>query len=137
MSAQEHRIRVDTRDARRVWGDPNGVPEGSDFDLVAELTLNGVSDSAALGGGTFVLSLRDSTDSSASLILTDEATDSTLMGTAALGFGVRCRWQITDTQSNAWASDSTIVFHGDIRGTESGGAVHYWPTGLVVRSVLD
>ena len=135
MSAQEHRIRVDTRDARRVWGDPNGVPEGSDFDLVAELTLNGVSDSAALGGGTFVLSLRDSTDSSASLILTDEATDSTSTGSGS--YGIRCRWQIADTQSNAWASDSAIVFHGDIRGTESGGSVHYWPAGLVVRPVLD
>jgi len=132
MPATEYRIRIDTRDPRRIWGVPQGIPEGSDFNLVAELTVNGV-DVFPSSSGSEVLSLRDSTDTSASLILTDAASAST----DTTGSVFRATWTITDAVSNGWASDSAIVYHGDIRVTDSAALIHYYPVGLLMRSVLD
>ena len=132
MPATEYRIRIDTRDQRRIWGVPQGIPEGSDFNLVAELTVNGV-DVFPSSSGSEVLSLRDSTDTSASLILTDAASAST----DTTGSVFRATWTITDAVSNGWASDSAIVYHGDIRVTDSAALIHYYPVGLLMRSVLD
>ena len=132
MPATEYRIRIDTRDQRRIWGVPQGIPEGSDFNLVAELTVNGV-DVFPSSSGSEVLSLRDSTDTSASLILTDAASAST----DTTGSVFRATWTITDAVSNGWASDSAIVYHGDIKVTDSAALIHYYPVGLLMRSVLD
>ena len=132
MPATEYRIRIDTRDQRRIWGVPQGIPEGSDFNLVAELTVNGV-DVFPSSSGSEVLSLRDSTDTSASLILTDAASAST----DTTGSVFRATWTITDAVSNGWASDSAIVYHGDIRVTDTAALIHYYPVGLLMRSVLD
>jgi hypothetical protein len=132
MPATEYRIRIDTRDQRRIWGAPQGIPEGSDFNLVAELTVNGV-DVFPSSSGSEVLSLRDSTDTSASLILTDAASASTDI----TGSVFRATWTITDAVSNGWASDSAIVYHGDIKVTDSAALIHYYPVGLLMRSVLD
>jgi len=116
MPATEYRIRIDTRDQRRIWGAPQGIPEGSDFNLVAELTVNGV-DVFPSSSGSEVLSLRDSTDTTGSVF--------------------RATWTITDAVSNGWASDSAILYHGDIRVTDSAALIHYYPVGLLMRSVLD
>jgi len=132
MPQTEYRIRIDTRDQRRIWGVPQGIPEGSDFNLVAELTVNGV-DVFPSSSGSEVLSLRDSTDTSASLILTDAASAST----DTTGSVFRATWTITDAVSNGWASDSAIVYHGDIKVTDSAALIHYYPVGLLMRSVLD
>ena len=132
MPATEYRIRIDTRDQRRIWGVPQGIPEGSDFSLVAELTVNGV-DVFPSSSGSEVLSLRDSTDTSASLILTDAASAST----DTTGSVFRATWTITDAVSNGWASDSAILYHGDIRVTDSAALIHYYPVGLLMRPVLD
>ncbi len=132
MPATEYRIRIDTRDQRRIWGAPQGIPEGSDFSLVAELTVNGV-DVFPSSSGSEVLSLRDSTDTSASLILTDAASAST----DTTGSVFRATWTITDAVSNGWASDSAILYHGDIKVTDSAALIHYYPVGLLMRSVLD
>ena len=132
MPATEYRIRIDTRDQRRIWGVPQGIPEGSDFNLVAELTVNGV-DVFESSSGSEVLSLRDSTDTSASLILTDAASAST----DTTGSVFRATWTITDAVSNGWASDSAILYHGDIKVTDSAALIHYYPVGLLMRSVLD
>ena len=132
MPQTEYRIRIDTRDQRRIWGAPQGIPEGSDFSLVAELTVNGV-DVFPSSSGSEVLSLRDSTDTSASLILTDAASAST----DTTGSVFRATWTITDAVSNGWASDSAIVYHGDIKVTDSAALIHYYPVGLLMRSVLD
>jgi hypothetical protein len=132
MPRTEYRIRIDTRDQRRIWGAPQGIPEGSDFNLVAELTVNGV-DVFPSSSGSEVLSLRDSTDTSASLILTDAASAST----DTTGSVFRATWTITDAVSNGWASDSAILYHGDIRVTDSAALIHYYPVGLLMRSVLD
>ena len=132
MPATEYRIRIDTRDQRRIWGVPQGIPEGSDFNLVAELTVNGV-DVFPSSSGSEVLSLRDSTDTSASLILTDAASAST----DTTGSVFRATWTITDAVSNGWASDSAILYHGDIKVTDSAALIHYYPVGLLMRSVLD
>ena len=132
MPATEYRIRIDTRDQRRIWGVPQGIPEGSDFNLVAELTVNGV-DVFPSSSGSEVLSLRDSTDTSASLILTDAASASTDI----TGSVFRATWTITDAVSNGWASDSAILYHGDIRVTDSAALIHYYPVGLLMRPVLD
>jgi len=132
MPRTEYRIRIDTRDQRRIWGAPQGIPEGSDFNLVAELTVNGV-DVFPSSSGSEVLSLRDSTDTSASLILTDAASAST----DTTGSVFRATWTITDAVSNGWASDSAILYHGDIKVTDSAALIHYYPVGLLMRSVLD
>ena len=132
MPATEYRIRIDTRDQRRIWGVPQGIPEGSDFNLVAELTVNGV-DVFPSSSGSEVLSLRDSTDTSASLILTDAASAST----DTTGSVFRATWTITDAVSNGWASDSAILYHGDIKVTDSAALIHYYPVGLLMRSGLD
>ena len=132
MPATEYRIRIDTRDQRRIWGAPQGIPEGSDFSLVAELTVNGV-DVFPSSSGSEVLSLRDSTDTSASLILTDAASAST----DTTGSVFRATWTITDAVSNGWASDSAILYHGDIRVTDTAALIHYYPVGLLMRPVLD
>jgi len=134
MPATEYRIRIDTRDQRRIWGVPQGAPEGSDFSLVAELTVNGVNDTKLYNSiSNYVLSLRDSTDTSASLILTDLASSAADTTSPVL----RVTWNITDAQSNGWASDSAILYHGDIRVTDSADFIHYYPVGLLMRSVLD
>ena len=132
MPATEYRIRIDTRDQRRIWGAPQGIPEGSDFSLVAELTVNGVNDTK-LYGGTNVLSLRNSTDTSDSLILTDLVSSAANITSPIF----RVTWDITDATSNGWASDSAIVYHGDIKVTDSAARIHYYPVGLLMRSVLD
>ena len=132
MPLPDFRIRSDTKSARAFWGKPTPVPEGSDFNLIAELTVNNVNDTL-LFDTTYALSLRDVSDSSASLILTDEASDAS--DTSLTPFQVK--WTILDTQSSGWASDSDVTFHGDIKGTDTTGLVSYWPVGLVVRGVLD
>ena len=134
MPATEYRIRIDTRDQRRIWGAPQGIPEGSDFSLVAELTVNGVNDTKLYNSiSNYVLSLRDSTDTSASLILTDLASSAADTTSPVL----RVTWNITDAQSNGWASDSAIVYHGDIRVPDTAALIHYYPVGLLMRPVLD
>jgi hypothetical protein len=108
---------------RYIWGDPDGIPEGSDFDR----------QDTTLFGGTYVLNLRDANNTAAATILVDEASDSTDTGAPIF----RVKWSIADTQSNGWASDSVVTYHGDIRGVLTDGRVLYWPVGLKMRPVLD
>lgn len=117
---------------RYIWGWPDGIPEGSDFRLQAELTINGIRDTT-LEGGTYVLNLRDANNSAATTILIDRATSTT---DSAAPF-YRVTWDIEDSISNGWAADSATLYHGDIRGTLADLRVMYWPVGLLMRPVLD
>ena len=119
---------------RYVWGEPDGIPEGSNFRLEAELLMNGVNDTA-VGLATIVLNLRDANNSAATTILIDEATDSVL----TTGQYIRAAWDIGNVQSNGWATDSNVLYHGNIRATMAAGdtRIFYWPVGLLMTPVLD
>ena len=115
--------------SRRAWGEPEGIPEGSDFTLEAVLTVNGALDTALVSsGGTFTLTISDSVLNGGVALLSDEAADSV---TTDLGL---VKWHITSSQSSAWEAGS---YNGDIKLEDTAGTVTYWPVSLKVRSVRD
>ena len=114
--------------ARQAWGDPDGIPEGSDFSLEAVLTVNGaLTPSQVTSSGAFTLSI-ENTVVPVLPIFTDEASD---VVNASLGL---VRWNITALQSAAWPAGT---FDGDIKLVDSGGLITYWPVSLRIRSVID
>lgn len=114
---------------RQAWGEPEGVPEGSDFDLVAYLTVEGAIDTARVtSSGTFTVTVSDSVLNGGTALLADEASDSV---TTATG---KVLWSITDTQSSAWEAGT---YNGDIKCVDSGLLVTYWPVSLKVREARD
>lgn len=115
--------------ARQAWGEPDGVPEGSDFDLIAYLTVEGAKDTARVtSSGTFTLTVSDSVLNGGTALLTDEASDSVVTATG------RIKWSITDAQSSAWEAGT---YNGDIKCVDSGSLVTYWPVSLKVREPRD
>lgn len=125
----EFRIQVDASGPRMTWGGNTGVPEGSDFDLVAQVTLNGALPSGLLtSSGTWTLTVSDSVLNAGVALLTDRASDSFATTTG------KARWSITDSQSSAWEAG---VYGGDIKLVDSGGIITYWPISMKVRGVKD
>ena len=124
--------------SRLIWGEPDGIPEGSNFDLMAELTINGVRDTT-LEGGTYVMSLREAGNSTAANILTDTVSSS---NDSSRPF-YTVKWSIEDSISNGWAVSgldsalTAVTYNGDIRGTLADGRVLYWGVALKMRQVLD
>lgn len=113
---------------RQAWGDPNGVPEGSDFSLEAVLTVNDViAPSQVTSSGAFTLSVENTIQPILPL-LTDEASDAV---NGSLGL---VRWDITAVQSTDWPAGT---FNGDVKLVDSGGSTTYWPVSLRIRSVID
>ncbi len=114
-----------------IWGEPDGIPEGSDFRLEAVLTRNGASDSGTINSsGTFTLTVSDSVLNAGTALLTDEASDSTSLITA----GTLVAWEITDTQSSAWEAGT---YNGDIKLSDSAASITFWPIRLTVRTARD
>lgn len=113
---------------RQLWGEPDGIPEGSDVSLEAVLTVNGVIAPAKVtSSGTYTLSI-ENTVQPVVPILADETSDAF---TASSGL---VRWDITAAQSALWPAGT---FNGDIKLVDSGGAITYWPVTLKVRKVID
>lgn len=114
---------------RKIWGLPDGVPEGSDFTLEAVLTVNGaLNTSLVTSSGTFTLTVSDSVLNGGTALLSDEASDSFTTATGLV------KWAIADTQSSAWEAGT---YDGDIKLVDSGGIITYWPVALKVREVRD
>lgn len=114
---------------RIAWGEPDGVPEGSDFALEALLTVNGATNTGFVtSSGTFTLTVQDSVLNGGVALLTDRTSDSV---TTSIG---KVRWEITDSQSSAWEAGT---YQGDIKCVDSGTIITYWPVSLKVRSVKD
>ncbi len=113
---------------RQVWGDPDGVPAGSDVSLEAVLTIDGaISPQQVTSSGAYTVSI-DNTVQPMQTILTDEPSDAV---TASAGL---VRWNIAAVQTSSWIAGT---FDGDIKLVDSGGSVTYWPVSLKVRSVVD
>ena len=114
-----------------VWGDPEGIPEGSDFRLEAVLTRNGAKDSAVLStSATYTLQISDSVLNGGVALLTDEASDSV----SVVGSGTLVAWEITDAQSSGWEAGT---YGGDIKVTDTTGAIAYFPITMKVRTATD
>ncbi len=114
--------------ARQIWGESEGIPEGSDVSLEAMLTVDGaISPSLVTSSGTYSLSVENGAQP-LSPLLTDEPSDSV---TASSGL---VRWNLTAVQTDSWPAGT---FNGDIKLVDSGGTVTYWPVSLRVRSVVD
>lgn len=114
---------------RVTWGEPQGVPEGSDFKLAAVLTVNGATNTGLVtSSGTFTLTVSDSVLNGGVALLSDEASDSKTTATGLI------EWAITDTQSSGWEAGT---YDGDIKLVDSGGIITYWPVSLRVREARD
>lgn len=114
--------------SRQLWGDPDGVPKGSDVALEAVLTVDGaVAPSQVTSSGIYSLSI-ENTAQAFPTILTDELSD---VVTASSGL---VRWNITAVQSSSWSAGT---FSGDIKLVDSGGTITYWPVSVRVRDVVD
>lgn len=114
-----------------AWGEPQGIPEGSDFRLEAVLTRNGAKDSAVLStGATYTLQISDSVLNAGVALLTDEAADSV----SIINTGTLVVWEITDTQSSGWAAGT---YNGDIKVVDPTGAIYYGPVTIKVRAAID
>ncbi len=113
---------------RQVWGDPDGVPAGSDISLEAVLTVDGaLAPSQVTSSGIYTVSV-DNTVQPLQTILTDEPSD---LVTASAGL---VRWNITSAQTSSWSAGT---FDGDIKLVDSGGTITYWPVSLKIRNVVD
>ncbi len=113
---------------RQIWGDPDGIPEGSDVALEAVLTVDGaIAPSQVTSSGIYSVSI-ENTVQPLQTILTDELSD---VVTSSLGL---VRWDITAVQTASWPMGT---FDGDIKLVDSGGSITYWPVSLRVRSVID
>ena len=113
---------------RQAWGEPDGIPEGSDFTLEAKLTVNGVTDTTRVtSSGTFTLTISDSVLNGGTALLSDEASDSK-SNTGLI------KWAITDTQSSAWEAGT---YFGDIKCVDSGSLITYWPVSIKIRAAKD
>lgn len=113
------------------WGEPDGIPEGSDFRLEAVLTRNAAKDAAGVtSSGTITLSAESSVLNSGVAILTDVATSSKSQITT----GLLAAWEIADTQSSAWDAGT---YQGDIKLVDSGGTITYWPVTIKIRTAID
>jgi hypothetical protein len=116
---------------RQAWGEPDGVPEGSDFTLEAVLTVNGaVAPAVATSSGTFSLTVSDS-GLNGGVALLDSVDASAGDIAPATGY---VKWTVSHTQSSGWEAGT---YGGDIRLVDSAGAITYWPVSLKVRSVKD
>lgn len=114
---------------RQVWGQPLGIPEGTDFTLEAILTIAGQVDTARVSASaTITLTVSDSVLNGGTALLSDEASDSF---TKAAGL---VKWNITDTQSSGWEPGT---YDGDIKSVDSNGAITMWPVGLQTREARD
>ena len=113
--------------ARKVFGAPDGIPEGSDFTLESTLKLNGITDTGRVtSSGTYTITVSDS------LLNGGVALLSALTGsfsTATISGGL-ATWTITDTQSSGWEAGSYL---GDIKLTDSGSLISYFAVTLLVR----
>lgn len=113
---------------RQLWGDPDGVPEGSDVSLEAVLTIDGaIAQSQVTSSGIYSVSV-ENTVQPLQTILTDELSD---VVTASTGL---VRWNITSLQTAVWPAGT---FDGDIKLVDSGGTITYWPVSLRIRGVVD
>ena len=114
---------------RQAWGEPLGIPEGSDFRLEAKLTVHGATDTSRVtSSGTFTPTVSDSVLNGGVALLTDEASDSKTTATGLVA------WEITDTQSSGWEAGT---YNGDVKGVSSAGTILYWPVTLKVREARD
>ena len=104
------------------------IPEGSDFTLEATFTLNGISDTGRVtSSGAYTITVSDSIlNGGTALLSAVSATFSTAVVTKGLA-----TWTITDTQSSGWEAGT---YDGDIKLTDSGSLLTYFPISLVVRS---
>lgn len=114
---------------RQAWGEPDGIPEGSDFRLEAKLTVHGATDTSRVtSSGTFTLTVSDSVLNSGTALLTDETSDSETTATGLIA------WEITDTQSSAWEAGT---YFGDIKCVDSNALITYWPVSIKIREARD
>ena len=114
--------------ARQSWGEPDGIPEGSDFSLEAVLTVNGaIAPSQVTSSGAITLSVENTVEPIIPLLI-DEVRDAVDAPSGLV------RWNITAAQSSAWPAGT---FNGDIKLIDSGGTITYWPVSLKIRSVID
>lgn len=110
---------------RQAWGEPLGIPEGTDFTLEAKLTVHGATDTSRVtSSGTFTLWVSDSVLNGGTPLLTNETSDSVVTATGVV------KWNITDAQSSGWAAG---LYNGDVKLVDSGGFILAWPVSLRVR----
>ena len=119
--------------ARKTYGAPDGIPEGSNFTIEAILETNGIQDSVAhTSSATLTLSVSDSVLNATVPLLSAEATDSYLGASAVV------KWEITSSQSSGWEAGTYL---GDIRATTSSGGgntvVTYFPIAMQIRAATD
>ncbi len=113
---------------RQLWGEPDGVPKGSDVAFEAILAIDGaIAPSQVTSSGIYSLSFQTATQP-AQTFVADELSD---VVTASAGL---VRWNITAVQTATWPAGT---FDGDIKLVDSGGTITYWPVSLRVRSVVD
>lgn len=127
-----YRINLDTYGPRRRWGEPFGVPEGSDFRLEAILRSAGALDTVNFtSSGTVTLSVSDSVLNGGVALLTDVAASSFNPATGLVKFAV------TQSTSDGWEAGD---YNGDIKhNTSSTGTSQnmYFQTGLKIRAATD
>ena len=113
--------------ARKIFGTPDGIPEGSDFTLEVTFTLNGITDTGRVtSSGTYSITVSDSILNGGTALL------SALTGsfsTATISGGL-ATWTITDTQSSGWEAGTYL---GDIKLSDSGSLITYWPVSMLIR----
>ena len=112
---------------RQQWGQPLGIPEGSDFALEAKLTVHGALSSRVTSSGTFTLNVGDAVlNGGVELLNSQTGSMVTLTGVAT--------FTITDATSSGWEAGT---YNGDIKGVDSGSLVLYWPVSLKIRDASD
>ena len=110
---------------RQAFGEPLGIPEGSDFTLEAKLTIHGATDTSRVSSsGTFTMWVSDSVLNGGTALLTNESADSVVTTTGVV------KWNITDAQSSGWEAG---LYNGDIKLVDSGSLVTIWPISMRVR----
>ncbi len=113
---------------RQQWGEPLGIPEGSDFVLEAKLTVHGATDTSRVtSSGTSTLNVGDSVLNGGVELLNSAA------GTVVTATGV-ATFTITDATSSDWEAGT---YNGDIKVVDSGGLILYWPVSLKIREASD
>ena len=114
--------------ARKIFGSPDGIPEGSDFTLESTFILNGITDTGRVtSSGTYSITVSDSILNGGTALL------SALNGTfsTAVIAGGLATWTITDAQSSGWEAGT---YGGDIKLSDSGSLLSYFPVTVIVRS---
>ena len=115
--------------ARFTWGEPDGIPEGSDFRVELLVSLNGGS-SGATSSGTYTLSVQDSVLNGGTAVLADEASDSksTVNGRTLVA------WEILDSQT---AATEAGVYPTDVKLVDSATLIRYFRGTTRFRAVVD